>query len=104
MNVLTNPEINSIKQQIIKKYNPEKIIVFGSSASGTVRNNSDIDVCVIKETSDKRELLTDIYLNIESSRPFDLVLYTIDEWADLTKDRTSFAYQINKKGLLVYDR
>jgi len=37
---------------------------------------SDIDLCVIKDTENKRELLTDMYLNIQSSKPFDFLLYT----------------------------
>jgi len=69
-------EINLIKEQIVSHYSPSKIIVFGSQAKGTATKKSDIDLCIVKDTDNKRELLTDIYLNIESSKPFDLLLYT----------------------------
>lgn len=101
MNALTN-EINLIKEQIISLYNPSKIILFGSQAKGTATIKSDIDLCVVKDTENKRELLADMYLNIESSIPFDLLLYTEAEWNQCVNDTTSFAYLIDKKGTVIY--
>jgi len=101
MNALTN-EINLIKEQIVSLYNPSKIILFGSQAKGTATIKSDIDLCVVKDTENKRELLADMYLNIESSKPFDLLLYTEAEWNRCVNDTTSFAYLIDKKGTVIY--
>jgi len=101
MNALTN-EINLIKEQIVSLYNPSKIILFGSQAKGTATIKSDIDLCVVKDTENKRELLADMYLNIESSIPFDLLLYTEAEWNQCVNDTTSFAYLIDKKGTVIY--
>jgi predicted nucleotidyltransferase len=101
MNALTN-EINLIKEQIVSLYNPSKIILFGSQSKGTATIKSDIDLCVVKDTENKRELLTDMYLNIESSIPFDLLLYTEAEWNRCVNDTTSFAYLIDKKGTVIY--
>jgi len=97
-------EINLIKEQIVSHYAPSKIILFGSQAKGIATKKSDIDLCVIKDTKNKRELLTDMYLNIESSKPFDLLLYTETEWNECVNDTTSFAYLINKKGTVIYGR
>lgn len=95
-------EINLIMEQIVSHYAPSKIVLFGSQANGTATKKSDIDLCVVKDTENKRELLTDMYLNIESSKPFDLLLYTEAEWSQCVKDITSFAYLINKKGTVIY--
>lgn len=97
-------EINIIKEQIVSHYSPSKIILFGSQAKGAVTRKSDIDLCIIKDTENKRELLTDMYLNIESNKPFDLILYTEAEWSQHVNDTTSFAYLINKKGTVIYGR
>jgi hypothetical protein len=43
-----------------------------------------------------------MYINIESNKPFDLLLYTETEWNQCVKDTTSFAYLINKKGTVIY--
>ena len=95
-------EINSIKEQIVSHYAPSKIVLFGSQAKGTATKKSDIDLCIIKDTDNKRDLLTEMYLNIESNKPFDLLLYTEDEWNQCVNDTTSFAYLINRKGTVIY--
>jgi len=95
-------EINTIKEQIINKYSPRKIILFGSQAKGTAGNKSDIDLCIIKDTENKRDLTTDIYLNVESTKPFDLIIYTESEWNECIEDRTSFAHLIHNKGVEIY--
>ncbi|KKC29041.1 putative nucleotidyltransferase [Caldanaerobacter subterraneus subsp. tengcongensis MB4] len=43
-------ELKRIVNIIIEKCNPEKIILFGSMASGTAKEWSDIDLVVIMET------------------------------------------------------
>jgi predicted nucleotidyltransferase len=101
MNHVQN-EINSIKEQIVSRYAPSKVVLFGSQARATATKRSDIDLCIVKNTDNKRELLTDMYLNIESSKPFDLILYTEAEWNQCVDDTTSFAYLINKKGIVIY--
>lgn len=95
-------ELDKIKNQIISSYNPSKIILFGSLAKGTWRKNSDIDLCIIKNSDNKRELIADIYLNINSEVPFDILVYTEEEWALCVKDTTSFAYLIDSKGVVLY--
>lgn len=102
-NINIQQEINDIKSQIVAHYSPSKIFLFGSQAKGTARQKSDIDICIIKNTDNKRNLLADLYLNIDTSRPVDFVLYTEDEWEQCIKDSTSFAYQILKKGTVLYD-
>lgn len=97
-------EINSIKEQIIEGYFPSKIILFGSQAMGTAKAQSDIDLCVVSNTDDKRRLLTDMYVKIDCNRPLDLILYTETEWEECVKDQTSFAYLINTKGKCIYGR
>lgn len=48
---MVNPqlEIENIKNQLIVKYKPERIILFGSRAWGIPHSDSDIDLCVIKK-------------------------------------------------------
>lgn len=95
-------EVNSIKEQIVSYYAPSKIVLFGSQARGTATKKSDIDLCIVKNTDNKRDLLTDMYLNVESDRPFDLLIYTESEWNECVNDTSSFAYLINKRGAVIY--
>jgi predicted nucleotidyltransferase len=41
-------EIRNITPQIIEKYKPEKIILFGSAARGETTLDSDVDFLIIK--------------------------------------------------------
>jgi len=53
-------EIEYIKDQIISHYAPSKIVLFGSQAKGTATKKSDIDLCIVKDTDNKKDLLTDM--------------------------------------------
>lgn len=95
-------ESEKIAAQIINKYAPERIFLFGSSARGTAKKNSDIDLCIIMNTTNKRRLLADLYYNIASEKPVDFLLYTPAEWDQCISDKTSFAYKILHSGVALH--
>ena len=45
--------IQNILRKLIEEYTPEKVILFGSYAYGDPDPDSDIDLLIIKETSDR---------------------------------------------------
>lgn len=77
MEINLQKEIEDITQQIIEKYTPEKIILFGSAARGEWTLDSDADFLIIKKAtplygSDRiRELSKMIKRNIA----VDLLIY-----------------------------
>lgn len=97
-----NKILEQIKDQLVQKFQPSKIILFGSVAKGIFKETSDIDLCIIRDTSNKKELLTDMYVEIESDVPFDIVLYTNKEWEECILDQSAFAYQIKNTGVTIY--
>jgi len=72
--------VQSIRNQIVDKFNPVDIILFGSRAKGAIRKNSDIDLCVIKDTQNKRKLVQDILLEIDCDVDLDVAVYTPVQW------------------------
>ena len=92
----------NIAKQIVDMYLPQKILLFGSHAKGNAKPNSDIDLCVVADTSNKRKTLADMYYYIDSELPIDILLYTPKEWEDCVHDFASFAHKINKEGVLLY--
>lgn len=100
--MIHSQEIESIKKQLIAKYQPLKIILFGSQAKKTARKKSDIDLCIVKDTENKRALAVEINLNIESATPLDIIVYTPDEWDRCRQDTSSFASLIWKRGVEIY--
>jgi predicted nucleotidyltransferase len=95
-------EIENIKEQIISIYSPNKIILFGSCASGCAKKDSDIDLCIICDYEDKKKLLNELLINLEYSRDVDFVLYKPSEWDKYKEDTSSFANIINRKGVPIY--
>jgi len=60
-----NPEIlNDIIQHIVEIAQPQKIILFGSAARGEMNRHSDVDLLVVKECADTRELTRQIHRNL----------------------------------------
>ena len=48
-NDITDGLIKYIIDKIVSEINPEKIILFGSHATGTATKNSDLDLFIIKD-------------------------------------------------------
>lgn len=92
-------EIEKIKNQIINKYAPEDIILFGSCAKGLIKRGSDVDICVILETQDKRQTLREMLVDIEYDVDLDIVIYTPSEWLRYKDDKANFANVINRTGV-----
>lgn len=92
-------EIEYIKNQLIEKYNPIDIILFGSCARGRVTRSSDVDICIILETKDKRKIVRDILIEIEYKVDLDVVVYTPQEWQDNKDDQSTFAGIIMRTGV-----
>ncbi|MBX3379859.1 MAG: nucleotidyltransferase domain-containing protein [Phycisphaeraceae bacterium] len=44
---MTDTEIQAIADTIVRKFNPEKIVLFGSHAAGTAGPDSDVDILVV---------------------------------------------------------
>lgn len=96
-------EINRIKNQIVDKFDPADIILFGSCAKGRITDKSDIDICVIKNTKDKRKMVMDILTHIDYRVDLDVVVYTPDEWQRYKNDQATFIGIINRTGVSLID-
>lgn len=95
-------EIEKIKEQIVSRYNPVKIILFGSCAAGCAKKNSDIDLCIICNYENKKEMLMDMLINIEYERDVDFILYRQAEYEKYKDNTTTFASLIDRKGVCIY--
>ena len=80
--MIKNKEIQKIKNIIAKEYNPEKIILFGSSLYDVDKKDSDIDLMIIKKTRKKildrrRDLAKKLFG--KNFPPIDILIYTPEE-------------------------
>ncbi|MEK6753243.1 MAG: nucleotidyltransferase domain-containing protein [Chloroflexota bacterium] len=96
-------------ERIVSVLKPEKIILFGSYASGDPNHDSDVDLLVImKLTGDYKEKYRAISMLLYPRQfPVDIILKTPKDVADALKggkDNSFFIREILKKGKILYDR
>src|SRR3989344_7638987 len=96
-NKALNKDVNKIITQIKKGYKPEKIILFGSFAYGKPKENSDIDLLIIKKTKERpiRRIL-EIAEIIKSSMGTDILVYNPKEWSEALREENYFAKEISE--------
>ena len=103
---LIEKEINKIKAKIVRKYRPEKIILFGSYVWGKFTSDSDVDFFIVKKT--KKRKLDRIYevdkLLAERKIPIDVLIYTPQEIRERLKLGDLFVKEVIERGKLIYER
>jgi len=98
-------ELNTFVEGVKKSYHPEKIILFGSLASGKVNARSDLDLIVVAQTKD------DFWARLKKISKYcshkvgmDVLVYTPEEFNNLISNRTFFKKEIQEKGKIIYDK
>jgi len=98
-------EIGNIVEQLVRLYNPVKIILFGSLAEGQIHESSDIDLFIIKndvpETGVDR--IRQLDRLIKYSLATDFIVYRPDELARRLKMGDPFVKTILDKGKVLYE-
>lgn len=100
-------KIKEITDKIVKEYQPEKIILFGSHAWGAPTEDSDVDLFIVKETNrSTREMTREINRALFPRQfPLDILVYTPSEVEEKIKeDRNLFIEDIVNNGRVLYDR
>jgi len=88
----------------LAEFNPEKIILFGSHATGNWDEESDIDIIVVYRTKKKfLDRLEELYMKWNLPKALDILAYTPDEFAKMMKDNF-FIKRVVKEGILIYER
>lgn len=104
MNSLTRSRARKIVSAL-KPYDPERVILFGSAARGDADKYSDIDVVVVKETSERfLDRLGRVYDLIDLDCAFDALVYTPEEFAELQARENSFIEHVLHEGITIYER
>lgn len=75
-------QITKIISQIVKKFHPEKIVLFGSYARGEANPDSDIDLLVVMPVEgSKREKAVEIGVALHNIKiPKDIIVTTPEEF------------------------
>jgi len=96
--------IDQVVAQIVEKFKPQKIILFGSYARGNPRPESDVDLLVVMDTplrEVKQSLEIHQHLNVMFG--LDLVVYTPKHLKERDDMGDWFVRDILKEGKILYE-
>jgi predicted nucleotidyltransferase len=93
-----------IVRQVVQAAKPEKIVLFGSAARGTMGPNSDYDILVIKKGKFSHDQVAEaIYRNLSGEAPVDVVVASTTE---IERYRDAFCLVICpalREGRVIYE-
>ena len=95
-------EMREVVADIVRLIHPEKIILFSQKHSLQGEMVS-FKLCVVADCADKAQTERQLYLELDSPVPFDVVLYTPEEFAQLKALRGTFASKVRAKGKVLYE-
>lgn len=82
VSLVERDDIKDISNHLVRLFSPQKIILFGSCATGKADYHSDIDLLVITSFQGRRrQLMVEMDRAIASFRkPVDIIIQTADEY------------------------
>jgi predicted nucleotidyltransferase len=92
--------------ECIKKYRPEKIILFGSYVRGDSDEYSDLDFVVVKKTKKRfLERLIEVAKLIDNDLgKVDVFVYTPEEFQRMVEWENPFIQNVLREGRVVYEK
>lgn len=97
--------VEEIKKKLIAEYHPKKIFLFGSAALKGPEAANDLDLCIITEGIQNK---SDEFIKIRrilgrTLLPLDVLIFTKEEFDRRSNIWGTVQYEIDKKGLVLYD-
>ena len=103
-NALSRETLNDIIRRVVEVTGPERIILFGSAVRGEMNRNSDVDLLVVKEAKNLRQLTASVYQRLYGiGVAVDIVMVTPQ---DVERYKDSHALIIKpalREGMVMYE-
>ena len=102
---LLHQEMNRCLRLLTERGSPEKVILFGTLAKGSVHEWSDIDLVVVERTHlPFFQRIKKVRKLLQPKVGMDIMVYTPEEFDQLCADRPFFKEEIVSKGKIIYER
>ena len=95
--------IRSVVDQIARLAAPEAIYLFGNKR-GERGKTTGFKLLVVAEHQSREQAERELYLKIDCEVPFDVVVYSPEEFASLRGQEGSFARKIAETGVMLYGK
>ena len=96
--------IRRFARQLAERFQPDKIILFGSHAYGTPHADSDVDILVIMPAQNQLDQAFKIRLAVPAPFPLDLIVRTPQNIKWRLEDGDLFRSKIVTKGKVLYEK
>jgi len=97
--------VSEIVKRIVEVAEPERIILFGSAATGRMTKDSDIDLLVLESApDDTRRESGRIHQAMRGlGYPFDIIVMAVERFEESKDVIGGIAYPANKYGKVIYE-
>lgn len=97
--------IREVVRRVLTVARPERVILFGSAASGEMTRDSDIDLLVIERApASRREEVVRILDSLRGlGFPFDVFVMSADKFDESKSIFGGLAYPAHKYGRVIYE-
>ena len=98
-------ELNRYVSLLENFYRPQSILLFGSMVSETTHEWSDIDLVIIKKTSNRfLDRAKEVIQLLQPRVGLDVLVYTPNEFEQLCQERAFVRDEILGKGKILYEQ
>ena len=101
--IATVQDITDVVAQMVERFHPQQVVLFGSYAYGTPTPDSDVDLLVVMETSLRHvEQAVEIRKAVDFPFPVDLLVQTPQHIAERVALGDVFLREVLTKGVVLY--
>lgn len=103
-NTASSQDIREIVRQIVDRFNPRQVILFGSYAEGKPTQDSDVDLLVVMETNERTlHAAARISGSIDHPFPLDIVVFSPADFKASLDRKGVFATEVMRKGVVLHE-
>ena len=96
--------IRRFARQVAERFQPDKIILFGSHAYGQPHADSDVDILVVMPVRNQLDQAAKIHLAVLPPFPLHLLVRTPRNLAWRLAEGDSFLKEVVSKGKVLYEK
>lgn len=101
---VTLPGIHKIVQQIVDRFCPQQVILFGSHAYGTPTEDSDVDLLVVVQTEENPlHTAARISASVDHPFPLDILVIRPQDLVVALQEKNIFETEVVNKGVILYE-
>ena len=98
------PGMQKLVQQIVDRFHPQKVILFGSHAYGNPTEDSDVDLLVVMRTEENPlHTAARISASVDHPFPLDILVIQPSDLVTALQEQNIFETEVVNKGVILYE-